>query len=120
MRFDHLSIPVTNWIASRDWYVNVLGLTVEFQIPERHTVALQDGNDFTFFLSEADNTVRSHGIAFTFQVDEVHAACAAIAARGGRFSHPPQKVFWGYGAEIADPDGYLVRLWDEISMKEKG
>ena len=23
------------------------------------------------------------------------------------------------GAELADPDGYLVRLWDERSMKEK-
>jgi hypothetical protein len=32
----------------------------------------------------------------------------------------PQKLFWGYGAELTDPDGYLVRLWDEQSMKEKG
>lgn len=25
----------------------------------------------------------------------------------------------GYGAELADPDGYLIRLWDQRSMKEK-
>jgi hypothetical protein len=30
------------------------------------------------------------------------------------------KVFWGYGAELCDPDGYRFRLWDEKSMKEKG
>jgi len=26
VKFDHMTIPVSNWIASRDWYVNVLGL----------------------------------------------------------------------------------------------
>jgi hypothetical protein len=35
-------------------------------------------------------------------------------SRGG-----PQKNFWGYGAELADSDGYLVRLWDERTMREK-
>ena len=40
-------------------------------------------------------------------------------ARGIVFGHGPQKNFWGYGAELADPDGYLIRLWDEKSMKEK-
>ncbi len=32
--FDHMTIPVSHWIASRDWYVNVLGLTVEFEVPD--------------------------------------------------------------------------------------
>jgi hypothetical protein len=32
----------------------------------------------------------------------------------------PQKLFWGYGAELRDPDGHLIRLWDELSMREKG
>jgi hypothetical protein len=34
--------------------------------------------------------------------------------------HAPQKLFWGYGAELRDPDGYLVMVWDEVSMREKG
>jgi hypothetical protein len=29
------------------------------------------------------------------------------------------KVFWGYGAELCDPDGYRLRLWDAKSMAEK-
>jgi hypothetical protein len=36
------------------------------------------------------------------------------------FVAQPQKLFWGFGAELRDPDGYLIRLWDEISMREKG
>ena len=31
-----------------------------------------------------------------------------------------RKAFWGYGVELHDPDGYVVRLWDERTMKEKG
>jgi hypothetical protein len=30
----------------------------------------------------------------------------------------PSAFFWGYGVEMLDPDGYIVRLWDERSMKE--
>jgi catechol 2,3-dioxygenase-like lactoylglutathione lyase family enzyme len=48
--FDHMTIPVNNGIASRDWYVNVLGLKVEFDVPDRLTVAIQDQFDFTIFL----------------------------------------------------------------------
>jgi uncharacterized glyoxalase superfamily protein PhnB len=40
-------------------------------------------------------------------------------ARGVAFAHAPQKTYWGYGAELRDPDGYLIRLWDERSMKAR-
>jgi catechol 2,3-dioxygenase-like lactoylglutathione lyase family enzyme len=30
------------------------------------------------------------------------------------------KLYWGYGAELRDPDGYVVGVWDEHSMREKG
>ena len=42
-----------------------------------------------------------------------------LSAAGIRFVHPPTKVFWGYGAELCDPDGYRLRLWDQTSMEEK-
>ena len=60
------------------------------------------------------------GISFTVQVDDVEAKHAALVAAGVRFGHPPMKVFWGYGAELCDPNGYRLRVWDPKSMKEKG
>jgi predicted enzyme related to lactoylglutathione lyase len=53
-------------------------------------------------------------------VDNVEATHRQLAAAGISFVHPPKKVFWGYGAELHDPDGYTLRLWDEKSMREKG
>jgi catechol 2,3-dioxygenase-like lactoylglutathione lyase family enzyme len=118
MKFDHLSIPVSDLARSRAWYVSTLGLKVEFEIPDRKTTALQDGEGFAIFLQEAAAPIAPQGCALWFQVDDVEATFAQWSARGVLFAHGPGKSFWGYGAELADPDGYLVRLWDERSMRE--
>ncbi len=118
MKFDHLNLPVSSLERSRDWYVKTLGLAVEFEVPERRTVALQDGEGFALFLQESAGP-RPGGCALWFQVDDVDRISADWTARGVVFAHGPQKTFWGYGSELADPDGYLVRLWDARTMKEQ-
>jgi catechol 2,3-dioxygenase-like lactoylglutathione lyase family enzyme len=117
MKFDHLSIPVTDASRSRDWYVETLELKVEFEVPDRLTVALQDSEGFALFLQESASPISPHGCAMWFQVADVDAIFAEWSARGVTFTHGPRKSYWGYGVELADPDGYLVRLWDERSMK---
>jgi predicted enzyme related to lactoylglutathione lyase len=119
VRFDHLRIPVTDLARSRGWYIRTLGLTVEFEVPERQTVALQDTESFTIFLQEAPATVAPNQCALWFQVADVEATFADWSARGVEFVHGPRKSYWGYGVELVDPDGYLIRLWDARSMKEK-
>ena len=119
LKLDHLRLPVTDLARSRDWYVGTLGLTVEFEIPQRRAVALQDTEDFTVFLEQAPAAVAPSGCALWFQVADVDATFGEWSARGVTFGHAPQKTYWGYGTELQDPDGYLVRLWDERSMKER-
>ena len=119
-RFDHLTLPVADLERSRDWYMRCLGLRVEFEIVERRTVALQDEHDFTIFFQQVDNLVVSADVALYFQVDDVEGMHAKLGAAGVPFAHPPQRVAWGYGAELSDPDGYVIRLWDQRTMEEKG
>ncbi|MBV8189216.1 MAG: VOC family protein [Alphaproteobacteria bacterium] len=118
MKFDHLNLPVRDLDRSRDWWVSVLGLMVEFEVPQRRAVALQDSGGFAIFLEEKDGAA-ANGVALWFKVDDVDAAFRTWTERKIAFAHGPQKTFWGYGAELADPDGYVVRLWDERSMREK-
>ena len=118
-RLDHLSLPVRDWRKSRDWYQRHLGFELEFEILERKTVAMRDDADLTMFLYEGE-VAACPGISFTIQVDDVEAKHAALVAAGVSFVHPPMKVFWGYGAELHDPDGYRLMLWDQKSMKERG
>jgi catechol 2,3-dioxygenase-like lactoylglutathione lyase family enzyme len=118
VRLDHLSLPVRDWQASRDWYRRHLGFEVEFEIPDRKTAAMRDDADLTVFLYEKA-VAACPGISFTIQVDDVDAKHAQLRAAGVGFVHPPMKVFWGYGAELQDPDGYRLRLWDAKTMAEK-
>jgi len=120
IRLDHLTIPVTDLARSRTWYTANLGMKIEFEIPERTTVALQDDADLTMFLVETRETALAPIITLTFQVDNVDAKYQELVTRGVVFERSPRKHFWGYGAELRDPDGYLVYLWDEKSMHEKG
>lgn len=119
VRLDHMSLPVRDWQASRDWYRDNLGFEVEFEIPERKTAAMRDSADLTIFLYE-DEVIACPGISFTIRVDDVEAKHRELTVRNIAFTHPPMKVFWGYGAELLDPNGYRLQLWDEKSMKEKG
>jgi catechol 2,3-dioxygenase-like lactoylglutathione lyase family enzyme len=118
-RLDHMSLPVGDWRRSRDWWRDVLGFKVEFEIPDRSTVAMVDQADLTVFLQTGE-VIANPALGFTIQVEDVEARHAGLTAAGVAFVHPPMKVFWGYGAELLDPDGYRIRLWDEVSMREQG
>jgi predicted enzyme related to lactoylglutathione lyase len=119
LHFDHLRIPVSDLGRARDWYIDTLRMTLEFEVPDRRTVALQDTSGFTIFLQEVRDPIAPRGCALWFQVDDVDATFAEWSARGVAFAHAPRKSYWGYGAELQDPDGYLIRLWDERTMKER-
>jgi len=120
IRLDHVAIPVRNRERSREWYTMHFGFRVEFEVPERKTVALEDDAGLTLFLVESAEPPVPPFCTLTFQIDDVEAKHRELTAKGLVFEKNPQKLFWGYGAELRDPDGYLVYLWDERSMREKG
>jgi catechol 2,3-dioxygenase-like lactoylglutathione lyase family enzyme len=118
MKLDHLTIPVSDRERSRDWYVQTLGMRVEFEVPARNASALIDDGGFTIFVEQRDHPP-ALGTALYFSVEDTDVFHAQLVARGIVFAHPPRKVFWGYGAELVDPDGYRIRIWDETTMRDK-
>jgi predicted enzyme related to lactoylglutathione lyase len=118
-KLNHLNIRVRDWKVSRDWYVEHIGLAVEFEVPERGTAALKDDADVTLFVETAHHPVEP-SCGLYFEVDDVEETYRRLVARGVAFVSAPQKLVWGYGAELLDPDGYRVGLWDQRTMKEKG
>ncbi|HEX3407471.1 MAG TPA: VOC family protein [Caulobacteraceae bacterium] len=119
-RLDHISLPVRDWRVSRDWWRDKLGFEVEFELEGPGVAAMRDEADLTVFLGQADEVTIPSGLALTIQVSDVEVRHAALKAAGVAFEHGPQKVFWGYGAQLRDPNGYVLRLWDEASMKANG
>jgi catechol 2,3-dioxygenase-like lactoylglutathione lyase family enzyme len=125
VKLDHLTIAVSNWKRSRDWYVGHLGFRVEFERPQGGAagwgvVALQDDSGLTIFLEQFAGSILSGQSSYTIQVDDVDALFARLSKEGLIFAAPPGKQFWGYGAVLTDPDGHPLHLYDEASMQAKG
>ncbi len=120
VKFDHMSMPVADPRISRDWYAVNFGFEVEFEVPERNTIAIKDDAGFTIFLYRTAGEIAGVKCSLTLQVRDVDATYRELRDRGVEFVNPPGRHFWGYGAELEDPDRYLVMLWDEVSMREKG
>ncbi len=119
VKFDHMNMPVSDPFKSRDWYVKHFGFKVEFEVPERKTIALQDDAGFTIFLYPAAKPLDGAKCSLTLQVENVDDVHARLVKQGLKFTNPPAKYFWGYGADLLDPDGYQLLLWDEVTMREK-
>jgi catechol 2,3-dioxygenase-like lactoylglutathione lyase family enzyme len=114
--FDHMALPVTNVAKSRDWYVKNLDFKIEFE--NRGITAIQDSAGFTIFLAKAAKSLAGEKVTLTIQVKSVDRKHKELATKGVKFVNPPQNLFWGYGAELRDPDGYMINLWDQISMRK--
>ena len=113
---DHLSIFVSDEQVSRDWYVDHFGFTVEFEVPERHTVALIDDNEFTLFLVRDAERAAHPSCIPALQVEDVHAHNISLRAAGADIVAEPGHRYWGFGLEVRDPDGYLLHVWDAETM----
>ena len=122
-KVDHIRIAVCDWRASRDWYQKCLGLKVEFEVPDGGeaklgVAAMQDDSGLTLFLDQVQAVPPRCGCVLYFQVDDVDETHHRLEGAGIQLQQPPQKFYWGYGAELADPDGHVIRIWDERSMHE--
>src|SRR5262249_21649244 len=58
------------------------------------------------------------GMPLVIQVDNVECTRLELVGLGVTFASPPRRQFWGYGAEVLDPDGYMNHLWDEVTMRQ--
>jgi catechol 2,3-dioxygenase-like lactoylglutathione lyase family enzyme len=115
VKFDHMALPVSNVRRSRDWYVNNLGFKVEFE--RGGIAAIQDSAGFTIFLRKASKRLAGDKVTLTIQLKSVDRTHAKLSKKGVKFVNSPQRLFWGYGAELLDPDGYMLNLWDQVTMR---
>lgn len=115
-RLNHLTLFVRDRSTASDWYVRNLNLEVEFEVPETATTAVRDPADFTIFLTERPSAEDAPRCVLYFQVDDVDAEYQRLQQSGAKVTHPPRKTPWGYGPEVIDPDGHVIRLWDQRSV----
>jgi uncharacterized glyoxalase superfamily protein PhnB len=91
-----------------------------FKLEREHeqAVRIKDQAGLTIFLQKTADALAGQKITLTIQVDNVDNKHRDLAALGVKFVSPPKRQFWGYGAEVLDPDGYTNHLWDEVTMSK--
>jgi catechol 2,3-dioxygenase-like lactoylglutathione lyase family enzyme len=113
-KISHIVLPVSDLQKSREWYVNKLGFALERELKE--AVGIKDQSDLTVFLVKTTDPLAGQKITLTIQVGNIDSKYQELATIGVDFVSPPKRQFWGYGAEVLDPDGYMNHLWDEVTM----
>jgi catechol 2,3-dioxygenase-like lactoylglutathione lyase family enzyme len=113
-KVSHIVLPVSDVARSRAWYVNKLGFTLERELEE--AVGIKDESGLTIFLVKATDPLAGQKITLTIQIGSVDSKHRELTNVGVPFASPPRLQFWGYGAEVLDPDGYMNHLWDEVTM----
>ncbi|HLH32068.1 MAG TPA: VOC family protein [Terriglobia bacterium] len=114
VKVTHIVLPVADLVKSRNWYVENLGFKLERELDI--AIGLKDASGLTIFLQKASAPSTGPKIRLTIQVDNVDKKYEELAAAGVKFVSAPKRQFWGYGAEVMDPDGYMNDLWDEVTM----
>jgi catechol 2,3-dioxygenase-like lactoylglutathione lyase family enzyme len=116
-RFMSVAVVVSDRKKAVKWYTETLGLDRLVDSDHWQTVGTK-GNaalhlcQVSEFDAKAPLEPGNSGIALALPGDFVKS-CAALEARGVKFSSPPTKYDWGWGASILDPDGNELYLAPE-------
>ena len=130
-------LSVTDYEASRHFWCNLVGFSLRYERPEEGFGYLVLGN--AHLMLDQINQGRTwatgalepplgRGINFEVQVENLDAALRRIKKAGGPiFVEPEEKWYRAGDIEIGvrqflvqDPDGYLLRLQQEIGERPVG
>ena len=99
-------LPVADLAASLDYYVRVLGFTLDLQ--DAIGMASVSRERCTLMLCQGD---QGHGGTWVWVgVADADALHDELTARGAVVRHPPTDYPWAREMQIADPDGNVLRL----------
>lgn len=99
---------VRNLDASLGYYTRVLGFTLEWN---SGGIASVKRDDCRLFLCEGDQG-GVHAWVWV-GVGDAARTCDELRARGALIRHPPTNYEWALEAQVADPDGNVLRLGSE-------
>ena len=82
-KLNHLQITVRDAVRSRDWYVEHIGLKVEFEVPQQGFVALEDDWGMALLINQGKPAKgAASGFAIYFEVEG--RRCAPRSAESHR------------------------------------
>ena len=116
MQFESVApiLRVQQIARSLDYYVRVLGFTIDWQIEARFASVSRD--ECVVFLSVGDQG--RPGAWVWIGVSDVETLHSEYVAVGAKVRHPPTNYSWALEMQIEDPDGNVLRMGSEAKPDE--
>lgn len=110
-KFSIVMLVCSDLAKSRDFYRDVLGLTVVHDLPRRPVrLALGEGAVLSLHRKSDVLAVRPGSLQLGFTVDDVDQFVAGCIERGVPIFQDPYDEPFGRIAIVGDPDGYPVQV----------
>ena len=113
--FSSVAIVVSDRKKAVRWYTEALGLDHVADDDHWQAVGTKDRPGLLHLCQVTEYDPKgalepgNTGICLHLSGDFVKS-CASLEARGVKFSTPPTKFDWGWGASVVDPDGNEIYL----------
>ena len=99
-------LAVRDLAASLDYYLRVLGFTLDFHVEGIIAGVSRDRGHV--MLAEGDQG--QPGTWVWFGVDDVEPLYEEFLGRGAKVRLPPTNYLWAYELQLEDPDGHVLRF----------
>ena len=121
---DFISLQVRDLAASRTFYTEVLGMTIDPRFPAPDVVVF-DSNTIPFAIRSASVDLGQApqpgwGVALWLDCDNIDELCTRLEEAGATILQRPFDGPFGRTLIFADPDGYRITAnqnpWDRIPL----
>ena len=113
MRLNHITIIVTDFERSKEFYIR-FGLQQIVDAPPRYARFVVPGNEATFSIEVTPDARRlgPEQAQIFFECDDVDRTCEELKAKGFVFDQPPTDMSYLWReARLRDPDNHDIRLY---------
>jgi len=125
-------LMVSNYDASRDFYVSILGFAVLYDRPAEKFAYLDlDGaqlmieQETDFWATAPREQPYGRGINLQIEVTALEPVIGRLQAAGVRLFRPVEEAWYRAGVEysgnrqflVQDPDGYLLRIYEDLGFQ---
>ena len=113
--YSHLFVHVRDLGRTREFYADLLGLSVLMEHPGY--LRMGGGEGFHIgFEERPEAQVGAAGVEIVIRVDDVDAEHRRLTAAGLVFTTAPEDQEWGARhAWLTDPDGYRLSLFSDVA-----
>jgi len=117
--YDNFFLPVNNLGLAKDFYKNILGLSVKFDFSERGMVAFKVGKQEKAIVLKDINKFQKTKPAIWFVVDDVRETFDELKGKGVEFLSEPFQIQTGMAVEFDDPFGNRLGITDYSKKQER-